>query len=300
MFVAMQEQLSRLCASAMRHANTWLPGDRLRVGVLASREPTQPVPSVYEPMVCIVLQGAKRVMIGDRVLRYDPASYLIATLDLPVSGCVIEATSTEPYVAISMALNRDALADLLCEVAEVRTGQTAGFAVNPVTPELLDPWERLLALFDRPQDVPVLGPLIEREILYRLLQGPQGDIVRQAALGDSRLARVRGAISWIRAHFQHSLRVEALAEMAGMSLASFHRHFKAATAMSPLQYQKALRLQEARRLLLAQGEAAAVAYRVGYESASQFSREYARMFGNPPARDAARLRGEEPLAEMAA
>jgi transcriptional regulator GlxA family with amidase domain len=169
-----------------------------------------------------------------------------------------------------------------------------------VTPQLLDPWLRLMRLLDTPEDMPVLGPMLEREILYRLLQGPQGGVLRQIALADSRLARVRRAIACIRARFDQPLRIEELAGLAGMSPAAFHRHFKAATAMSPLQYQKTLRLQEARRLLIAEPDAARAGYAVGYESASQFSREYARLFGAPPARDAARLRGEGvTAAEMA-
>ena len=158
----------------------------------------------------------------------------------------------------------------------------------------------MLALLDAPGDIPVLAPLIEREILYRLLQGPQGPVLRQIATGDSRLSRVRRAVEQIRSCYDQPLRIEDLASLAGMSPASFHRHFKAATAMSPLQFQKTLRLQHARSLLIASPDVSRAGYAVGYESASQFSREYARQFGAPPARDAVRLRGEagalEPLA----
>ncbi|HEY2481307.1 MAG TPA: AraC family transcriptional regulator, partial [Caulobacteraceae bacterium] len=173
--------------------------------------------------------------------------------------------------------------------------QAAAFAVSPVTAQLLDPWLRLLGLLDTPQDIPVLAPLLEREILYRLLQGPQGGVLRQIAKADSRHAQVRKAIGWIRVHYDRPLRVGELAHLAGMSAASFHRHFRSATAMSPLQYQKNLRLQEARKLLMADQDAARAGYAVGYESASQFSREYARLFGAPPARDAGRLRPAEAL-----
>ncbi len=168
----------------------------------------------------------------------------------------------------------------------------AGFAVSPVTPQLLDSWQRMLGLFDTPEDIPVLAPMLEREIIYRLLRGPQGGVLRQAAIVDSRLAKIRSAIGWVREHFDKPMRVDRLADMAGMSLASFHRHFKAVTAMSPLQYQKSLRLQHARQLLISRTDTARAAYSVGYESASQFSREYARMFGTTPSRDAERLRGE--------
>jgi len=296
----MQDPLSRLCSLAGRHSGSYLPVAYPRVGVHAGCETTRPIPTVYEPMVCVVLQGAKQVMIGDRVLRYDPASYFIATLELPATGCIVEASVERPYLAVSMALNRAVLAELLCEVPEGPPDGLAGFGVSAMTPDLLDSWQRLLGLFDTPQDARVLAPMLEREILYRLLQGPQGGLARQAARVDSRLAQVRAAIGWIRENFDKPLRIEALAEMAGMSAASLHRHFKAATAMSPLQYQKALRLQAARRLLVSNGEASRAGYQVGYESASQFSREYTRMFGNPPARDAALLRRSVADQELAA
>jgi AraC-like DNA-binding protein len=244
-------------------------------------------------VLCLVLQGAKEVVIGGRRLRYDPACYFVATLDLPVSGRVVEASPETPYMSVSLALDRELLAGLLpaVPVADRADTQAAAFAVSPVTAQLLDPWLRMLNLLDAPQDVPVLAPLLEREILYRLLQGPQGGVVRQIARADSRHAQVRKAIGWIRAHFDQPLRVAELAGLAGMSAASFHRHFKSATAMSPLQYQKNLRLQEARRHLITHKDAARAGYAVGYESASQFSREYARLFGASPARDAGRLRG---------
>ncbi|MCO5064266.1 MAG: AraC family transcriptional regulator [Rhizobiaceae bacterium] len=285
--------LSTMCSLVERHAGIAgraevYPG----VSLFVARSVTCPTSTLYQPMFCLVLQGAKQVMIGDRLLRYDPASYFIATLDLPASGQVIEATEQSPYVCVSLALNRETIAALLPDVPARPEGQTAGFGVSPVTPQLLDPWFRLLTLLETPEDISVLAPMLEREILYRLLRGPQGGVLRQIARDDSRLSQVRQAITWIRTHFDEPLRVEALAEIAGMSPASFHRHFKAATAMSPLQYQKMLRLQEARRLMVVNADSARTAYTVGYESASQFSREYARMFGAPPTRDAVRLRGQ--------
>jgi AraC-like DNA-binding protein len=289
----MQEQLNQLRALAARHASgrrteTPIP----RVAINLGRETTGPLPGLYEPMLCLVLQGAKEVMIGDRLLRYDTASYFIASVELPASGRIAQASHTQPYIAVSLALDREGLAGLLPDAPARAEAHAAGFAISPVTPHLLDPWLRLLRLLDTPQDIPVLAPLIEREILYRLLQGPQGGALRQVARADSRLSQVRNAMAWIRMHYDKPLRVDALAESAGMSAASFHRHFKAATAMSPLQYQKTLRLQQARRLLIAEKDASQAGYAVGYESASQFSREYARLFGAPPARDALRLRGD--------
>jgi AraC-like DNA-binding protein len=302
----MQDLLEPLRATALRHASaartaTPLPG----LAIHRADAPTGLMSGVYEPMLCLVLQGAKEVLIGDQVLRYDPQGYFIASLDLPATGRIVEASVARPYLAVSLRLSRDGLAALLpgMPLDQAKGGrddaQAQGFAVSPVTRDLIDPWTRLLALLDAPADIPVLAPLIEREILYRLLQGPQGPVLRQIATGDSRLSRVRRAIEQIRSCYDQPLRIEDLASLAGMSPASFHRHFKAATAMSPLQFQKTLRLQHARSLLIATPDVSRAGYAVGYESASQFSREYARQFGAPPARDAVRLRGEtgalEPL-----
>ena len=288
----MQDRLDEMARRVVRHTEglarvTAIP----RVGLGVVGQPSQPMSSLYEPMICLVLQGAKEVMIGDRLLRYDPACSFIASLELPVSGRVVEASPDKPYIGVALTIERAMLADLLATMPSSPEGQTSGFAVTPVTPDLLDAWAQLLALLDTPEDIAVLAPLREREILYRLLQGPQGGLLRQIARADSRLSRVRRAIHWIQAHFDQAMRIEGLAEIAGMSIPSFHRHFKAATAMSPLQYQKTLRLHAARRLLVASNDASRAAYSVGYESASQFSREYARMFGAPPSRDAERLRG---------
>jgi AraC-like DNA-binding protein len=289
----MQQLLTEMSELARRHAGgtarvTITPS----VSVLVSESITKPIPTVYEPMLCFVLQGAKHVMIGDRMLRYDPASFFIASVELPVSGQIVEASSERPYICATLLLDRDLLASLIPAVPVQPDGQTAGFGVSPVTQKMLEPWSRMLALLDSPEDIPVLAPMLEREILYRLLQGPQGGALRQIARADSRLSQVRRSMEWIRTHFDKAIRIEALAELAGMSPASFHRHFKAATAMSPLQYQKVLRLQEARRLMVVSASTTQAAHRVGYESASQFSREYARMFGVPPSRDAERLRGQ--------
>ena len=289
----MTQQLNTMLELALRHAKglrTQTPIPRLHLNMLP--QSTRPLPGVYQPMFCLILQGAKEVTIGDRRFRYDPANYFVASLELPASGCIVDASAEKPYVGVSLALDRDVLAALIGDAQSTPEGDTTGFAVSPVTGELLDACLRLLRLLDAPQDVAVLAPLIEREILYRLLQGPHGALLRQIARADSRLSQVRRAIGWIREHYDQPLRVEGLAELAGMSAASFYRHFKAATAMSPLQYQKSLRLQQARMLLIADEDAARAGYAVGYESASQFSREYSRLFGAPPARDAQRLRGQ--------
>ena len=179
---------------------------------------------------------------------------------------------------------------LVVDIPRKAEGDTIAFAVGAVTPELLDAWSRMLRLLDAPDEIDTLAPLIEREILFRLLQGPQGALLRQAARAGSRISQVRDTIAHLRTNLGRVVRIEELVEIAGVSVATFHRHFRAATAMSPLQYHKTLRLQEARRLLLAHTDATSAAFAVGYESASQFSREYTRMFGTPPARDAGRLR----------
>lgn len=289
----MQQQLTMMRSLAGRHvAMPGRAGAIPGVSLFVAPSVTCPTSTMYEPMLCLVLQGAKQVMVGDRVLRYDPLSYFVTSLDLPVSGQIIEASDAQPYICVSLRLNRDVIASLLSDGAMPADGQTAGFGISPVTPQLVDPWFRMLALLDTPRDIPVLAPMLEREILYRVMQGPQGGVLRQIARDDSQLSQVRQAIDWIRAHFNETIRVETLAEIAGMSPASFHRHFRTATAMSPLQYQKTLRLQEARRLMIMTGNTARTAHSVGYESASQFSREYSRMFGTPPFRDAARLRSQ--------
>ncbi|RXF70836.1 AraC family transcriptional regulator [Hansschlegelia zhihuaiae] len=293
----METLLNELRARALRHADgplseTAVPG--VVIGMHCGE--TLPAASLYEPVFCLVLQGAKRVTIGDKVLRYDAANYFLASLDLPVTSWVIEATPEKPYVVLALRIDAGKLASLLTDVAPGPEIAAPAFGVSPVTAELLEVWLRIAKLFEAPEDVPALAPLAEQELLYRLLRGPQGGVLRQFARADSRLSRVRRAIAEIRSGFDRPLRIDALARGAGMSAASFHRHFKAATALSPLQYQKMLRLQQARTLLIANDDAARAAYAVGYESASQFSREYARLFGAPPARDAARLRaiGELP------
>jgi AraC-like DNA-binding protein len=289
----MDRLLNDLRVLALRHARgsrteTAIP--RVTINVLS--EPTETSFSVYQPMHCLVLQGTKEAAIGDRLLRYDSASYFTASMELPASARIVEASRDLPYVGVALALDWEQVAALIPDVSAPAVAVTIAFGVSPVAPPLLDPWLRLLSLLDAPADIPVLAPLFEREILYRLLQGPQGGVLRQIALADGRLSQIRRAIMWIRAHYDEPLRVDMLAEIAGMSGASFHRHFKAATAMSPLQYQKSLRLQQARRLLIANQDASQAGYAVGYESASQFSREYARAFGASPARDAMRLRAE--------
>ncbi len=299
----MNAPLDDLLEIALRHATgIRTPTPMPRVALNIWHEPTPLTPGLFEPMLCLVLQGAKEVEVGGHRLRYDPASYFIATVELAASGRISEASRDKPYVSVAMGLDREALAEILPDADALPRDEAgaAGFAVSPVTADLADAFLRLLRLLERPHDAPVLAPMLEREILYRLLQGPQAHVLRQIAHADSRLSQVRRAIAAIRAQFDRALRIDDLADLAGMSPASFHRHFRAATGMSPLQFQKSLRLQQARRLLLIDHDATRAGFAVGYESASQFSREYARLFGAPPARDAQRLLGDPAmLAEVA-
>jgi AraC-like DNA-binding protein len=267
-----------------------------RVEIRTGQATKPPLPAIYPTMVCFVLQGAKRVVFGGRSLVYRGESYMLLSADLPVTAQVIEATPRAPYLAVSLLLDPAAIASLVIDTAAPPPAASqamsqAGLGIGRLTADLQDPLLRLLRLLDAPGDIRVLAPLAERELLYRLLQGPHGARLRQLSVAGSRLSQVRRAIEWIRADVARTLRVEALAAHAGMSAASFHRHFKAVTGLSPLQYQKQIRLQEARRrLLLAPGDVTSVALEVGYESTSQFTREYGRLFGLPPAKDAARLR----------
>ncbi|WNV09841.1 AraC family transcriptional regulator [Tardiphaga sp. 709] len=250
-------------------------------------------PCLYRSMVCFILQGSKRVAINKSLLSYDSAEYLISALDLPLIGQIWAADDGQPYVAVSLDLDPAVLTEVVAAMPPVRENdlQDVGIAINPMTAPLRETLLRLLALLDTPDDIPVLAPMVERELMYRLLQGPQGRLLRQIAHPDGALNRVRRAVGWIRDNYKARLRVEALCDASGMSRASLHRHFLAITGVSPLRYQKQLRLQEARHLLLAGGRNASDAgFAVGYESASQFSREYQRQFGAPPARDVRQIK----------
>ena len=256
---------------------------------------TMPMPVVYEPMLCVIVQGRKRVTLGDTVCHYDAAHSLVASLDLPVVGVICEASPETPYLSLSLRLDRMELAALLLQMpaATAPMQDFSGLEVTPLSPQLVGACQRLVELLDAPADIPILAPLLRRELLYRLLTGPHGPMLRQIARGEGRLGQVQQAIAWIREHYARPMSVEALAAQVALSTSSLHRHFKAATRLSPLQYQKQLRLQAAReRLMSESADAAEVAYAVGYESPSQFSREFRRLFGHPPAQAARRWRLE--------
>lgn len=269
---------------------TPIPG----VGLIRSGTPTMPMPVVYEPTLCLVAQGRKQAMLGTSAYVYDAAHYLIASVDLPVMGSVIEASEVAPYLCLVLDLDMTELSDLALRHPAPDENQDAlpsGIALNETTPELLDASLRLLSLLDRPGDIDALAPLVIREILYRLLTGTGNGILRQMARADSRLNQIAKAIAWLRSRYNETCRIDDIADVAGMSRSTFHAHFKAVTSMSPLAFRNQLRLQEARRLMVAEAmDAAAAGYQVGYENPSQFSRDYVRMFGMPPAKDAWRLR----------
>jgi AraC-like DNA-binding protein len=250
--------------------------------------------TLCDPMICVVLQGVKQVLIGGSILRLDAASCFASAIELPAMGCILEADAERPYIAVALTLNRNALASLVSDVAPepTRKGRHNGFGIEQVTADLLEAMDGLLALLDRPEDIAALGAGREREVLYRLLQSGHGSMLRRAIHQGSGFGNIRRSIEWIRQNLSQTLRTEMLASIAGMSVPSFHRHFKAVTSLSPLQYQKTLRLQAARRLLVTSSDITQTAFGVGYESASQFSREYSRLFGIPPSKDAARMRAD--------
>jgi len=254
---------------------------------------TEPIGHVYEPMFGLIAQGAKTVVLGDRIFDCGAGQSLLVSVDLPAAAHISLASQREPFLSMGLALKPDAIAMLVLETgaSDWSSVDTSGMGVTKAPDELLDPVVRLLRLLDHPRDVPVLAPLIEREILWRLLCSKQGAMLRQIGLAGSRLSQISHAIRRIKANYAEPLRIEDLAQTAAMSVSSFHRHFRAVTSMSPIQYQKQIRLQEARARLLSRSEGVAtVALAVGYDSPSQFSREYCRIYGAPPGRDAARLR----------
>jgi len=257
-------------------------------------KPTEPICGMYEPSICLTAQGAKRVVLGDDVYMYDAQNYLITSVDLPSVWQVIEASREKPCLGLVMKLNQREISQLMADshLPVPRTQQLSrGMATGTVTPSLVNAFLRLVELLDSEEDIPILAPVIQREILYRLLVGDQGARLRQIAVAGSQSQQIARAIEWLKRNFSEPLRIDDLANKARMSTSTFHHHFRSMTALSPLQYQKQLRLQEARRLMLAERlDAATAAFRVGYESPSQFSREYNRLFGAPPLRDINSLR----------
>ncbi|MGC4009581.1 MAG: AraC family transcriptional regulator [Pseudomonas sp.] len=255
--------------------------------------PTNPVHGIHKAAICIVVQGEKQVLVGGETFRYGKSQHLLVSVDLPIVGQVVTATEAEPYLCVRLELDLDLCADMLMRMPAPTQESGMGVAIGQTSPELLDAAIRLLRLHETPEDAAELAPLIEREILYRLLKGEQAAFIRRMLEPQNRNRHVSRAISWIRENYTKSFSIEEIASLSGMSPSSLHQHFRDATAMSPLQYQKQLRLQEARRLIITKRlDAASAGHSVGYDSPSQFSREYKRLFGAPPQRDIEKLRSE--------
>lgn len=262
--------------------------------------PTQPTSGMYEPSICLTAQGAKRVVLGDDVYVYDAHHFLITSVDLPTVWQIIEASREKPCLGLVLKLDRREISQLMVDshLPQPRAQQSSrGMATGEVTLPLLNAFQRLIDLLAEPKDIPILAPIIQREIIYRLLVGDQGARLRQIASAGSQSQQIARAIDWLKGNFTRPLRIDDLATQVHMSPSTFHHHFRTVTAMSPLQFQKWLRLNEARRLMLTEdADAATAAFNVGYESPSHFSREYTRLFGAPPLRDIKNLRQPAPVA----
>jgi len=263
--------------------------------------PTPAGRGILSPSVCLLVQGEKEMLVGQQVLRYGPGSYVQAGMAMPVSGQVTRASEASPYYGIRIDLDPREVAALVLEMGPQLSGDQAdppAVSVERADEAMLEVFVRLLRMLDRPRDLPVLGRLIKQELVYHLVSAPGGATLSGGVPGGQRERGVGEAINWIRTHYNEPLSIDALARTVHMSPSVLHRRFKAATVMSPLQYQKQIRLLEARKMLMSGGaEAASIAYEVGYESPSQFSREYRRLFGAPPLKDAELLRRQPAVAE---
>ncbi len=291
------DQLAELGALIAAHAR---PDMRTAIdGLLLSTATSSAAPdySLTEPLVVVIARGGKRLLLGEDIYEYRAGQCLVVTADLPVTGHFIETEYGSTSLGMALELRPAVVAGLLLQAPPGRwtRGQLAHPAMSTADAgaDLLDAVVRMIRLLESPSDATVLAPLIEREIIWRLLTGPQGDVVRQIGVADSNLSYVSRAIDWIRHNYAEPMRIEHVARLAGMSPSTFHRHFRAVTAMSPLQFQKRIRLQQARSMLVTDpGDIAGIGHRVGYDSPSQFNREYRRLFGVPPGQDAVRLRSD--------
>lgn len=288
-------RITDLAALIARHA----PEDGFQETALASvtlirsAAVTTPTPTVYAPSLCMVAQGAKEAQLGRSRFYYDPGSFLLAGVDLPVVGAVTQASADAPYLCLVLHLDAARVAEMVAEhpIADPQGDRPIpGLILGETTAEMIDAACRLLALLDAPEDRDALAPLLEREMLWRLLRSPAGQLLRQMA-GGPQSDKLNRALQWLRHHYAEPVSIETLAEVAGMSPSALHQHFRTVTGLSPLRYRTQLRVQEARRLMIARGlDAATAGFQVGYGSPSQFSREYARTMGLPPSRDVERLR----------
>lgn len=286
---ALAKSIAQWTEEGELYAST-IPG----LSLFRREQPTEPASGMYEPGVCLVAQGSKRVLLGDDIFVYDAKHYLITSVHLPTIVQVTEASPEKPYLGLMLKFDLREVSQLMLDsnLPQPRPQQSSrGMATGETTPQLLDAFVRLIDLLKDEKDIPILAPVIQREIVYRLLVGDQGERLRQIATAGSQSQQIAKAIGWLKNNYSQAVSMDELAMEANMSTSTFHHHFKALTALSPLQYQKQLRLQEARRLMLMEHmDAANAAFQVGYESPSQFSREYSRQFGAPPLRDVIKLR----------
>jgi AraC-like DNA-binding protein len=287
----MDELLQRMRKRVLAHSagvNTTTAIPDLSLGVL--HKPLIPETAFSEPMVCIVLQGVKQVLVGDKMLRYDQSKCFASAIELPATGCVLEADANRPFIAAGLTLDPNTLSDLALGIPLITdTSASNGFGVANVSKEFLEAFDSLLALLDRPKDICLLAAGRKREVLYELLRGEHGPMLRQSIRAETQPFAIRRVIRIMRERLDEPLSNERLATYANMSIPTFYRQFKSLTGSSPLQYLKLVRLHEARKKLAADASATRAAYAVGYESPSQFSREYLRMFGISPGQDAARM-----------
>ncbi|MGZ9257759.1 MAG: AraC family transcriptional regulator N-terminal domain-containing protein, partial [Candidatus Binatia bacterium] len=281
---AFGKSIARWTEKGEQHT-TAIPG----LSLFRRDEPTEPISAMYEPSICLVAQGAKRVLLGDDTYVYDAHHYLITSVHLPTIVQITTASQEKPYLGLRLKLDQREISQLMVDsnLPPPHVQQSSrGMATGEVTLPLLTAFQRLIDLLAEQKDIPILAPIIQREIIYRLLVGDQGVRLRQIASAGSQSHQIARAIDWLKGNFTRPLRIDNLAAQVNMSTSTFHHHFRTLTAMSPLQFQKSLRLNESRRLMLTERlDAATAAFQVGYESASQFSREYSRFFGAPPLRD---------------
>lgn len=285
------QQLESITKVALRLCNqesvcqTLIPN----VSLFHSPAPTQPLPTFYEPSVCLITQGSKQVRFGDTEYKYSAGDYLVAGFDVPLIGTVTNASSDKPYVCVKVNIDREQLANLVVDTSPAKT--ISSFYIAQAHEELLEVFMRLLRILDTPEDVATFAPLYELEILHRLLRGPQGNLLREFALSTGKTAQLNRAITYLSNHYKLPFDIEMLLSEAGMSQSVFYREFRASIGVSPIQYRNRLRLQEVRRLMLVEHMTAEQAgYNVGYDSPSQLSREYAKLYGNPPKKDIEQLR----------
>lgn len=272
---------------------TAIPG----LSLYRTESPTKPESILYEPRICVIAQGAKRVVLADEAYIYDESRFLLTSVDLPTFVQITKASKEKPYLGLVLKLDHREISQLIASdnLPSLRRQQPErGMTTGEITLPLLNAFRRLIELLSEPENIPILAPVIKREIFYRLLVSDQGMRLRHIVSAGSRGHQIAQVISWLKSNFASPLHIDNLAKQAKMSRSAFHHHFRILTAMSPLQFQKSLRLNEARRLMLAERiDAANAAFQVGYESPSQFSREYSRLFGSPPLRDIHNLRNFE-------